>query len=302
MQKALAPYQHLQEFRDAATRNRILLGLQTAPSAVPTPPREDPVLRQLRKASKGITSQEQSASPPVESERQRRVRLNPIMVWEIDICERNAQRLAIDAVVSLLHRRIYIDNRDELWGGRTVPSRTSMYERLLDSSARFLCAAPRAGDSRDLVGGAVVETRLIRTINVSSTTWAMSERIPSPEDVKGVDSYIDLQCAYVDCLAAHPGTHAGTALWDYIEEIAYARGWTFLVLHSIRIPNTLHFWKKRGCTLYDSSRVDHRETFNVGFYSNTACVLSLTELEEQLPRHPGCHLFVKFLDRPPYNS
>lgn len=98
---------------------------------------------------------------------------------------------------------------------------------------------------------------------------------------------------YVNALAAEPGSGAGSALLERIEDAARSDRWQALALHSITVPQTLAFWPRRGFRAFGGPDGDER--FRFACLQGAGVIAERECFEQQLPHRPGCVLFVKFL-------
>jgi len=128
---------------------------------------------------------------------------------------------------------------------------------------------------------------------------ALSDGMGADSDSSGGPGGASVLVGYVNALAALPGSHAGSALLERVEEMAAAEEWDLLALHSIGVPGTLAFWPRKGFRAYGPGKGD---LFRFACLQNCGVALEKDSFERQLPPRPGCLLFVKWLSKVTYLS
>lgn len=177
-------------------------------------------------------------------------------------------------VVSLCHKRIFEDNLESLWEGERekMPTREALEAKLFDSNVTVIHATVEG----HFAGGAIIKEVPVRAyggesgINVGVATAQQSHSCPGRTLV-----------GYVDCCAAEPGLHAGSAIWDAIS------GMSFLCVacHSILLQGTVAFWSGRGLRRFDPSSRQDGEEFSSAILMRTHGTVKceLPDLQKALP-------------------
>jgi len=221
------------------------------------------------------------------------------------------KRSEASSVFELLHRRIYEENRVRLWKGGKVPghempTKHIVARKYMEPPGALLlhCRRFRGADAGETVGGAVVCPKILhlpsRGLEASPKQPGVSRDdthdesdadLTTGEDVDGRRVTV----GYIDGLAATPSSGAGSAMLEHLQEMSQLEGWDVLVLHSINVHSTMHFWARQGFIKFGASM--EPEDFAFLCQQNLGFSVRRETIERQLPSRPGCTLFMKFLER-----
>eukprot|EP00930_Biecheleria_cincta_P104801 TRINITY_DN9720_c1_g1_i1.p1 TRINITY_DN9720_c1_g1~~TRINITY_DN9720_c1_g1_i1.p1 ORF type:complete len:993 (+),score=213.01 TRINITY_DN9720_c1_g1_i1:53-2980(+) len=230
-----------------------------------------------------------------------------------------AERGRAARVIDLLYRRIYEENRNELWQGGQVkghnmPTRKAVARAYLEPIGTVLLETLKSDGT--LVGAAAVYSVAIEVPPslfgkddfgesasiLMDEASELEEEGDGDQDANAEDHRSDeeaqetpkLAVGYINALAAVDGSHAGSALLQHINRLAEEEGWDMIVLHSILVESTLRFWERRGFEAYGSGKETH---FRLACMQHNRFALSKRTVEGHLPPRPGCLLFAKFIDK-----
>mmetsp|Transcript_100754 Transcript_100754/g.285598 ORF Transcript_100754/g.285598 Transcript_100754/m.285598 type:complete len:653 (-) Transcript_100754:34-1992(-) len=182
-------------------------------------------------------------------------------------------------VISLCHRRIFEENLDGLWNGERdkLPTPKSLEAKLFDGISFVLHTAAEG----TFAGGAIVKEIFVPAVASSSggslTLFKGSVEMPGGD--RGITGTTAV--GYIDCCAAEPGTHAGTAIWEVISKMKFV----CVACHSILLQSSVDFWQSRGLRRFDVTNEKDRTVFMESILVHTMgkIMCTLPDLVEVLP-------------------
>lgn len=220
-----------------------------------------------------------------------------------------ARKAEAQALFDLLYRRIYEENRQELWGGHEVPSRAAVSRKYLEPPATTLlrCEGPSL-EADGPLGAAVVFSVEVSTLTTEFTpdfalnlklmfAQGLSEAL-ALEDAGAEEEEEDpledsmtpkMLVGYVHAFAAVNGSEAAAVLVEHLYHMAEDESWDMITVHSIRLKDNLKFWERRGFHTYPTE-----SAFRLACFQNCGVLVSKQLVEEKLPSRPGCAFLVKF--------
>jgi len=217
-----------------------------------------------------------------------------------------------DEAVDVMYKRIYEENREELWEGGNVkghkmPSRFAVRRKYLEMPGTTVLHCTSTNEQTgSVVGGAVVFEVTADGIDLSRSPQigegenfifdtqgnTVDESDDESQDPVDQSPSSHISVGYIDALASTPGSRAGSALLEHLNTMAASEGWDMLALHSIRVEHTLRFWEKQGFQYFGPGK---DAAFRLSCLQNFGFAVPIASLERLLPPRPGCLFYAKFL-------